>query len=134
MTTHEKLLKDIKLLEQSCKHWQEIVLKFSINMEELPQNIGPEYCALCRDYNKRAYLDHYTSEEHKKEMLEVSCKECPIYLKTGKQFCEDTSERDYENTDDGDLDKWEQLESIAEEELQFLRELLGEYKERLKNE
>ncbi len=102
----KKIKKDIKLTRGSIKKWESV--KDGTIME-----LGGNNCPLCREYIYR---------------LQIGCKECPIYLRTGKVNCFGTPYEDWGVCDNG-CDEYpycDECNDVIGKELKFLHELLNE--------
>jgi hypothetical protein len=95
-------LRQIKALKASISHWKRNASASSFNEVQ----IGPEFCALCKNY------------------WVTSCKNCPVKLHTKKSFCGGTPwERCSCSKMGGDFLS---LIEAAKAELRFLQSILAE--------
>jgi hypothetical protein len=62
-------------LELSIQKWQDI-------LDGKGKQEGSDNCALCYCYNKFDKWHSYGTRYNK-----YACRKCPVYLKTGQQFC-----------------------------------------------
>lgn len=96
--------KTLEALQGSIEKWEAIVAGTGTNG-------GPCDCPLCQLYNVNSWL---TTDR---------CIGCPVMERTGLQLCADSPYMDYEQAEEDNADK-EQLEELAQAELDFLRSLL----------
>jgi len=106
----------LEALKESISHWFRLSTKKTLPGE----NVGAEHCSLCKLFNQHSLEDRATN-----------CVGCPVYEKTGKQYCSDTP---YEHIDNISYDTEEEFLvcpefiGLANNELDFLQSLLPEDK------
>lgn len=87
-----------KALDESIKKWKAIVLYlgFSDGKELFGLGVNEDQCALCQIYCKHedAHIDEDLGWNSPDD-----CKNCPVFKKTGKQYCEDTPYDKYMSSD-----------------------------------
>jgi hypothetical protein len=102
-------------LEKSIKKWEGIV-------DDEEEDEGPADCECCIKYN---------SLKSRAETRENCCKECPVFMVTGKQFCAGSPFEKWEDyMEENEMGEWRVFDEysleLAQAELDFLRNILNE--------
>lgn len=105
----------LKALQESIAHWD----RLASGKRKHNECVSVGDCALCERFNTPV------------KSIELKCAGCPVFEKTGKQFCYDTpfthaeaisDEMDPEDPNNP-MDS-EEFQEAAEDELEFLKSLL----------
>lgn len=104
-----------RAIELSIEKWEVIAEWHKKNPGSNKQvnHIGALNCCLCRKYNTGIF---YCLKQ------DISCLKCPVYIKTGRQYCEDTPYEIY--TADGLWPNEKSYLVLAQDEVNFLKSLL----------
>jgi len=109
--------KTLKALKESIKKWEKIVSGEG-------EDRGGENCALCEMF------------------AEDECIDCPVYIKTGEHSCGGTPYIEWRNhqsyhlytTEEGFVVRCSKCKELAQRELEFLKSLLPEKRQKRKKE
>ena len=103
--------KTLTALRGSIAKWQAIVNGTAFNG-------GPANCPLCQEF-----LYTYDGNMTWRRTRITECIGCPVFERTGLQYCDNTPYNDYEQGEDKGFDA-ERLKELAQAELDFLKSLL----------
>lgn len=104
---------DKALIQGSIEKWKRVVIHHQTEGKDHDDGIGGRDCPLCCAYNKHFSFKYESAG---------NCRQCPIYLDTGKEECMGVPYEAYHNLYEDD---WSQEELLIEAEnmLQYLRQL-----------
>lgn len=107
-------------LMKSIAHWERMLISFKTDKPTCEQ------CELCRLFNPPLWVPRPND-----------CFGCPVYAKTGKQYCNETpyisaaesyrkAERDLRGTNTEPVKPSTEFKKLARQEIKFLKSLLPE--------